>query len=163
MLFMPNKLLQRILSSIVLVFIAILSYGQLTINITSVPASTPPGDDIYIAGNFNNWNPGLATYKLINNGNGTFTITFSPTAGTLEFKFTRGSWATVEGNAAGTFIPNRTLVYNGGTQEVNLTIAGWENGGPEHTAADNVTILDEDFYAAVKSQSQDLDLSATGL
>ncbi len=143
---MPKQMFQKILFSVLFLFITILGYGQLTINITSIPASTPPGTDIYIAGNFNNWNPGLANYKLINNGNGTFTITFSPAAGTLEFKFTRGSWATVEGNAAGTVIPNRTLVYNGGTQEVNLTIAGWEDGGPSHTAADNVTILDEDFF-----------------
>ncbi len=146
MLFMLNTILQRFLFSTGLFFITVLSYGQLTINLTSVPASTPPGDDIYIAGNFNNWNPGLASYTLTSGGNGMYSITFTPVAGTLEFKFTRGSWSTVEGNASGNVIPNRSLVYNGGVQTVNLAIAGWEDGGPGHTAEDNVTILDENFF-----------------
>ena len=120
--------------------------AQLTIEITSVPAETPPNADIYIAGNFNAWNPGDANYKLTNNGNGTYTITFSPTPGTLEYKFTRGSWDTVEGNASGGFLPNRTYNYPGGVQSIEVTIVGWEDVSGLHTAEDNVEILDADFY-----------------
>lgn len=122
------------------------SVGQLTINITSVPPSTPSGDNLFIAGNFNNWNPGNPSYVLTNNGDGTYAITFSPPAGSLEYKFTRGSWDTVEGNASGGYIPNRIFNYTGGIQTVNVMIEGWEGGGGNHTAAENVMILDEDFY-----------------
>ena len=120
--------------------------AQLTINVTSVPPSTPQGDEIYIAGNFNNWNPGHASYVLTNNGNGTYSITFTPATGTIEYKFTRGSWATVEGNSSGGYIPNRTFNYTGGVLNTDVVIAGWEGSGGNHTAAPNVMILDEDFY-----------------
>ncbi|MDQ3017084.1 MAG: alpha/beta hydrolase-fold protein, partial [Bacteroidota bacterium] len=124
---------------------ALALFGQLTINVTSIPVTTPPGAQIYFAGNANNWNPGQQAYQLTDNGNGSYTFTFSPAAGTVEYKFTRGSWETVEGNANGGFIPNRTISYNGSAQNVNVTIAGWEGEGT-HSASDNVSILDEDFF-----------------
>jgi predicted alpha/beta superfamily hydrolase len=121
--------------------------AQLTITVTSIPATTPPGENIYIAGNFNGWDPGHADYILTDHQNGTYSITFSPNPGLLEFKFTRGSWANVEGNAQGGFIPNRTFTYNGGAQSSSVTIAGWEdNPGGVSTAEENVEIIDEDFF-----------------
>ena len=120
--------------------------SQLTINVTSVPATTPPDDTLFIAGSFNNWDPGHPTYLLTNEGDGTYYITFTPPAGTIEYKFTRGSWATVESNASGGFIPNRTYHYSGGMQSIDVSIAGWENIGNPHTAASNVEIIDEAFY-----------------
>ena len=124
----------------------VLSFSQLTINITSIPASTPPDPDIYIAGNFNNWNPASPSYLMTDKGNETFSITFTPPAGEIEYKFTRGSWQTVEGNASGNFIPNRTYNYTGGVQSINVTIEGWEDTSNDHTAAENVHIIDEAFY-----------------
>jgi predicted alpha/beta superfamily hydrolase len=120
-------------------------FAQLTINVTSVPANTPADDDIFIAGNFNGWNPGNTAYKLTDNNDGTYTIVFTPSVGNLEFKFTRGSWATVEGTAQGQFMPNRTLYYGGGPQTEDLTIAGWEGNGGGSTLAENAYILSEDF------------------
>ena len=121
------------------------AYCQLTIQVTSIPATTPPGSSIFIAGNFNGWDPGNPAYQLTDLQNGTYSITFTPSPGTLEFKFTRGSWETVEGTSAGGYIPNRSYTYNGGTANTSLTIAGWEDGGSAHTAAENVTVLDEAF------------------
>lgn len=120
-------------------------WAQLTINVTSVPANTPMDDDIYIAGNFNGWDPGDSDYKLTDNENGTFSITFTPGTNNLQFKFTRGSWETVEGNAQGQFIPNRTLSYGGGQQTEDVIIAGWEGNGGGSTLADNASILSNDF------------------
>ncbi len=141
-----NRLSQiKLIGLVVLIFLGTQSWSQLTINVTSVPANTPQDDEIYIAGNFNGWDPGNAAYKLTDNGNGTWYITFTPDAGTLQFKFTRGSWETVEGNAQGQFIPNRTLSYGGGLQTENLTIAGWEGNGGGSTLEENAYILSEDF------------------
>ena len=121
--------------------------AQLTITVTAVPSGTPTADTIFIAGNFNGWNPGQLDYQMTNHHDGTYSITFSPAAGALEYKFTRGSWATVEGNASGGFRPNRTYNYAGGTQSTSVTIEGWEdNPGGVHTTTDNVEILDEDYY-----------------
>ena len=38
-----------------------LANAQLTLKVTSVPANTPAGANIYAVGTFNNWNPGDAT------------------------------------------------------------------------------------------------------
>lgn len=128
----------------------IISFGlqaQLTLRIIQIPSNTPADPAIYVAGNFQGWNPGHPDYQLVDNGNGSYEITFSPNPGNLEFKFTRGSWGTVEGNANGGFLPNRTYNYDGNPTTEELTIQSWEDvGGTNSTATDNVQIYDTDFY-----------------
>ena len=125
-------------------------YAQVTFTITSIPSNTPQDDDIYLAGNFNGWDAQDVSYILTNNGNGTHSITFTPEVGELLFKFTRGGWETVEGNENGGFVLDREYIYNGGVMSEDFTIAGWEDldgtGGGNSTAADNVYLLDDDFY-----------------
>ena len=121
-------------------------YPQLTINVSNIPSNTPSNADIYIASNFNGWNPGDSNYMLTNNGNGTYQITFNPSVGTLEYKFTRGNWSSVEGNAQGNTIPNRTLSFSGSKQTINVSILSWEDqGSGTGTATENVAIIDEKF------------------
>ncbi|MEI7979516.1 MAG: alpha/beta hydrolase-fold protein [Bacteroidota bacterium] len=122
--------------------------AQVTINVNSVPNTTPVTDDIFIAGSFNNWNPADANNKLIKNGT-TYSIVLPAGSGNAEYKFTRGSWATVEGDANGNVIGNRKFTYsvNG---VLNLTIAGWEDkkqgGGSNSTALPNVKIVSNSFF-----------------
>ena len=124
-----------------------LATAQLTIIVNQIPANTPAGAEVFIAGNFQNWNPGDQAYKLNENGNGDLQITFTPSVQNMQFKFTRGSWATVEGNANGGFLPDRTFTYTGGTATLTLQILSWEDtGGTNSTAAANVSIMDTDFY-----------------
>ena len=123
-------------------------FCQLTIQVNSIPANTPAEDDIFIAGNFNGWNSGSNDYILTEN-NGIYTITINPSPGLVEFKFTRGSWESVEGNENGGFQPNHTYDYTGGAQTASTNILGWEDlGGSSSntTAAANVQIMDDDFY-----------------
>ena len=63
-----------------------LSQAQLTIKITHVPANTPVLDGIHLAGNFQNWNPSDANFKMKQNDDGTYQITFQPPYENLEFK-----------------------------------------------------------------------------
>ncbi len=138
----------KIISWIFLLLSPCLLTAQLTIKVTSIPDNTPMPSNIYIAGNFNNWDPGNADFRLTNIGGGQYEITFTPSINQLEFKFTRGSWDSVEGTAGGTFIANRQLNYPGGQQTVELNIQGWEDnggGGGNSTAAENVSIISEDF------------------
>lgn len=123
------------------------SFAQLTIKISAVPPNTPAGSSIYVAGSFNTWNAADPAKILTKSGN-TWSITFTPPTGTVEFKFTRGSWATVEGNANGTYLPNRTTTYNGTAKTLDLTVESWEDqgAGSNSTAAANVQIMDNSFY-----------------
>ena len=122
-------------------------FAQLTIEISSVPVNTPANATLYIAGNFQGWNPGDSNYALTDNGNGTYQITFTPPVGILKYKFTRGSWATVEGNANGGFLPDREFNYTGGAMTETVSILSWEDlGGTNSTAAANVSILSNNFY-----------------
>lgn len=125
--------------------------AQVTFTVSALPASTPQSDDIYLVGNFNGWDPADPAYILTDHGDGTRSITFSSEPGTLNFKFTRGGWPTVEGTEGGGFIPDRSFEYAGGTVSADFTVAGWEDldggtGGTNSTAADNVHVLDNDFY-----------------
>lgn len=121
--------------------------AQLTLLVKSIPVNTPPGAKIYVAGTFNNWNPGDTTKILTPLGNGQYSITLTPPVGQVRYKFTRGSWATVEGNANGGFLPDRVWNYNGQPTTLELTILSWEDvGGVNSTAAPNVSILSNSFY-----------------
>ena len=117
---------------------------DVTIIVTSIPANTPVGDNVYIAGNFNGWDPGSPDFKLTTNALSQLQMVIDG-MGSLEFKFTRGSWNTVEGNENGGFLPNRTFTM-GTADTLLLTILSWEDtGGPTHTAAENVVVMDENF------------------
>lgn len=121
-------------------------FGQWEIIVTKIPASTPSNASIYIAGNFNNWNPGQNNFKLIKNLQGQWTITLTFAPGIYQFKFTRGSWNTVEGNKDGKVIGNRSYQYTGGKKTLELEIEGWEDSqNPGSTASPNVSVLSEDF------------------
>ncbi|MFG0294066.1 MAG: alpha/beta hydrolase-fold protein [Phycisphaerales bacterium JB050] len=92
--------------------------------------TTHYGSDLYLACNANNWSPSAERWKLRPSGAdqpGRYTIDV-PVAvipnGTLEYKFTKGSWDTVELNADHQDVPNRTL----STEDLN-------NGDPVHEIA----------------------------
>lgn len=133
--------------TVFMLFLSLLSICQLTIRVTSIPNATPEMDKIYIAGTMNNWNPGAAAYVLTKDNDGILSITFTPSVGTVKFKFTRGSWDKVEGTSQGNFIPDRTETYNGVAKTINLTIAGWEGTNSQvSTASPQVSILSDTFY-----------------
>ncbi len=120
--------------------------AQLTLLVTEIPPNTPDGSDIYVAGNFQAWNPGDPNYQLELNFNGDYELVINPAPGTLAFKFTRGSWENPEGNENGGFLPDRTFEYDGTAQTLELQILTWEDtGGLNSTATDNVSILDTDY------------------
>lgn len=146
--------IRHFFSLFLLLLLGSTAWGQLTLRVTDIPNNTPPGDDIYVAGNFNGWDPGNAAYILENQGGEVYEITFSPAPGALQFKFTRGSWQTVEGNAGGGFLPNRTYNYSGGQETLEVQILSWEGQGGNSTAAPNVSVLSQDFYMPQLNRSR---------
>ena len=120
---------------------------KLTIRIKSLPAK-PETDAVYVAGNFNNWDPKDELCKFRKDADGRYSISFpNVPAKDYEYKFTRGSWQTVETTADGNNIPNRTLKLMSDTV-LNLDIDGWSEGKPREiprSANTNVQVLDEAF------------------
>ena len=121
-------------------------FSQVTLKITSIPTNTPTAATIYVAGSFNGWNP--SSTPMVSDGNGNFVYTVPEESGIAEYKFTRGSWSTVEGNATGNYLPNRTFTFSGTAQTLNLTIQSWEDlgAGNPSTAASNVHIMSNSFF-----------------
>ncbi len=131
-------------------FISIIAGAQFTIIVDEIPGNTPENDDIYIAGDFQNWDPGSITHKLSKDTEqNSFSITLPAGTGDIEFKFTRGNWAKVESDELGKYIPNRFYSPSEG-DTLYLQILGWEdldgNGSGVSTAAENVSILTDSFY-----------------
>jgi AraC-like DNA-binding protein len=100
-----------------------------TIIVNSIPANTPKDATIYIAANFNNWNPADEMYRLKKSIDGSYSCKVYTDLDHLEFKFTRGNWISVEARNSGKARPNRK--FNRGNIEdadnVEFSIAGWED------------------------------------
>lgn len=104
--------------------------GPCTVNVTvTLPANTPPGDTLYIAGDFTalDWEAGLAEMALDRDGNqASKTLEIAP--GPIKYKYTRGTWETGEKGAECAELPNRADVVGcpGGTSfEIRDTVATW--------------------------------------
>jgi len=134
---------------LILLFISVFANAQLTIIIDSVPDYTPSDADIYLAGDLNTWNPGSPDFKLAKVGESTWQITIPEMdhGKVILFKFTRGSWETVEKGANGEEISNRQFTFGNG-DTIRPAILNWaDNGsGGGSTAAENVSIIDDSFY-----------------
>lgn len=141
--------MQRLLFLFVtLLSISVQGFGQLTLQIYALPPSTPPNASIFIAGNFNNWNPGDPVYQF-RETNESYSLTFNnlPPNTSIEFKCTQGSWEGVEGNASGEFLPNRVYHYAGGRDTLRLSIESWERKDPQagSTASPRVKVISTSF------------------
>jgi predicted alpha/beta superfamily hydrolase len=116
--------------------------------IRHLPPKHPAGQRIFVAGPFNNWQPGSLQLSVspdsLRHG-----ITIAHGGGKMAFKFTRGSWATVETDKEGNDIQNRQVEINSDTS-IDLSIEQWKdhtNKKPQGTTAGkNVHIVDTAFF-----------------
>ena len=118
--------------------------------VNSVGAATKNFDNIYVAGNFNNWNAADNSSKLKPFGGSRFIIVFDDVKpGLLEYKFTRGDWSKVETTAKGEEVENRTATINNDTT-ITVSIEGWKDNFPvkviPNTASANVHLIDSSFF-----------------
>ncbi|MFH1502741.1 MAG: alpha/beta hydrolase-fold protein [Candidatus Eisenbacteria bacterium] len=98
--------------------------APVTFQVTA-PTTTPPGDPVYIAGDFQGWDPGAPAYQLTDLGGLLYEITLDLTVGgTIQFKFTRGTWGKVEKGPNGEEIANRTHAVTV-AETLELTVANW--------------------------------------
>jgi predicted alpha/beta superfamily hydrolase len=133
-----------------LTLMAVPAAAQLTVRLDSAPAGTPADGPIYVAGSFNAWNPGDPAYRLHAEAGGYEIILPESVRGPIEFKFTRGTWQTVETDAAGAQVGNRSFtVPDAGAATYRGTVAAWAAGGEQPARAASrtasVTIMDTAF------------------
>lgn len=97
--------------------------------LVTVPATTPPNDGVWISGNqpqIGNWGSGNGL-RLTRRPDGRFmTRVRFPAASGLEYKFTRGSWDTVEKDATGNELPNRTFSV-AASDTIEALVATWRD------------------------------------
>lgn len=127
-----------------LICVSVQFSAQITLKVTEIPKDTPKNATIYVAGNFNGWNPNST--PLISDGKGNQTVTIPEGNGVIEYKFTRGNWNTAEGNASGNPISNRNSVFTGKPQTIETQILSWENVTEKvSTATKNVHLISDSF------------------
>jgi len=133
------------LVSLLLLSLSLCVCGQRVVSITSIPNNTPDGEPIHLAGDPNGWNPGDPDWIFTEIDGEYFYQLPVSTADLFEGKITRGSWATVEGNASGGFLPNRTFDFTS-TDTVFIEVLTWEGDFEPTDLPDNLVVFDEDFY-----------------
>ncbi len=106
--------------------------------VVRVPRDTPKLGAVYLAGSL----PSVGGWKadgvrLSRQADGTFVGDLNLEIGaTLQFKINRGDWGTVETDAQGGQLPNRTVRIEASTKRIDVTVARWIRGelrAPTHT------------------------------
>jgi metallo-beta-lactamase class B len=125
--------------------------GQSILRLDQVPARTPATDTLFVAGSFNGWNPHATRYALRKNPAGAYQVALPAGLGTVEYKFTRGSWETVEVDDKNQDIANRKADV-ASAKEVHHRVLAWADqrgAGPvprPHTASPQVHTLATAFH-----------------
>jgi Glycogen recognition site of AMP-activated protein kinase len=152
-----KKIALRILLSCIVVNIQQVTFAQVAavhMKVT-VPANTPAGKDVYIAGSFNNWKSGDSLYKLHRDEDGTFSITLPLfDQKHYEYKYTLGSWNSVETNAVDSNIQNRVLVSSNDLSIADRVVAWKEPGTKSEPSAQMLRInaMKDSTVASLKPQ-----------
>ena len=125
------------------------SHAQFTLHlkIKSLPA-THADDSIYIAGNFNGWDPGNEKYRFSRSGDLVMLDIAGLANDEYQFKFTRGNWEKGEVASSGRGINNRSIKLISDTT-VEFSIEAWADDfqvARPHTASSNVQLMDTAFF-----------------
>lgn len=121
-----------------------------------VTAPAGSNDSVFVAGDFNGWNP--SSTRLPKNDSGKFILekTNVP-AGRMSFKFTKGSWARVETTSNGNDLQNRQLEIISDTI-IHLSVEAWRDDiilPPKRmTASKQVSLMDSAFYMSALGRSR---------
>jgi len=118
------------------------------IEVSQIPNDTPKDAKIYVVGDFNTWNPKDEKYQLKKDSIGYWRVCFITDTPTLGFKFTLGSWESVENNAKGQDISNRILdTSKQKTYQANIQSWNKADYSPQKsTASPQVKVLEDSIY-----------------
>jgi predicted alpha/beta superfamily hydrolase len=126
------------------------SFGQLKVTflVSKMPSVKEADVHLFIAGDFNNWDPSQTAFELQKQNDGTWRLSKSLAKGTYNFKITRGNWQKVECTPDGKSIDNRSFTLSRDTT-IRIDITGWQDNfkpvEKKHTVSANVHIITESF------------------
>ncbi|MEO6286314.1 MAG: helix-turn-helix domain-containing protein [Dyadobacter sp.] len=102
--------------------------AQIRLEVVNVAPFITENKRIFLAADFNHWEPGGLNYELTRQENGTYFINLPDTLTQFKYKFTQGSWGLVEGNADRSSRADRSYNKNAAASPklVRDTISGWE-------------------------------------
>ena len=134
----------------ILLLIGFLSIQTLWAQVTFVVNQLPENHDytkpVYISGDFEGWTGGNENYKLLQTDDG-YTISIPFKDQLTDYKFTQGSWDSVEYDIDGNQRKNRTYKAEKETDTVFIKIASWTKSESQNksTASKNVSVISESF------------------
>ncbi|MBK9189144.1 MAG: alpha/beta hydrolase [Phycisphaerales bacterium] len=110
-----------------------LDQGFALVVTVATAAKTDTDSSVFVATNATRWDPGVAGQQLTQLPDGRWRLhVLKPNVARYEFKFTRGTWQSVEVGPGGIDISNRTLpeissaqVWAGEVPEFEFTVQGW--------------------------------------
>lgn len=99
---------------------------EITIVINKLPSNTPENDNIFLAPDFNDWNPSSVAmvFKYLDDGRPYMTV--EKKNDYMLYKITRGDWDRVEVDDFGQAIPNRFVAF-GFADTVYIEIVKWRD------------------------------------
>ena len=117
--------MRKLTAFLLSLFCSTLLFGQVkvTFKTANYPAFKTDAKNIFLAGNFNGWNPLNPQWQLRPDATGNYQLTIAIPSGKYSFKATKGSWQTVECGPNGGDIDNRDINIVHDTTIV-ITIAG---------------------------------------
>ncbi len=118
------------------------------LHLRALPVYTPAQEGLFLAGNFNNWQPADPRFRFQRQLDGTSLLSLETSLPHLECKITRGHWEKSEANERGATVPNRLLPLQGPHSHHWLDVEAWldlRHEISQHTAAENVFLLDHAF------------------
>lgn len=120
-----------------------------------IPETTTDNEPIYLSGNFNDWKEKDKKYQIKTDDNGIKHVLIKYTGEDvkIEFKFCRGTWSTVECDATGNDIPNRTLLLTNESVCYITNIAGWKDKAGDKDISQRVSILELNFQSEALSRN----------
>ncbi|MBN1182560.1 MAG: helix-turn-helix transcriptional regulator [Bacteroidales bacterium] len=105
-----------------------LAYPSVKVIVRSIPKNTPRDASIYISGNFNNWTVDDPSTKLTKRASGEYGGVIPAGFRNLSYKFTRGSWASVECRRDGGMCSNRIFKADQADEkQIVANIASWDD------------------------------------
>ncbi len=125
----------------------------LTTLIVITPFNTPPGDDVFITGDFMNCNWRPDCIKLNRVRENQFKVDLPLEEGT-KFKITRGSWAQEVANSWGALLPNLEFSHRRGNEPIFVDIRNWKDQGSLKVTG-NIQVV-KNFYSPELGNIRDL-------
>jgi len=143
-------MIKKISLFLILLFSKAILFAQVTVTFKTgtIPQFKTAAKDLFLAGDFNNWNPADKTWQMQPQQTGVYQLVKTLPKGVYNFKVTKGGWQNVECGAMGKYMDYRGLNILHDTTII-IDIADWQDNYPvmekKHTASANVHIISEKF------------------